>query len=332
MGEPQDKTVVPRASAALETEERLVDLVGQPELNQANFNALIKFSEQTEPLGKALDKVRKFFLSRACKGDFVSHNGKTVNVSGPGAERILSSLGLMGLSWSLTNRTHTKDEGSDNNGKWYTHWYSGEARIGGINLGIIESRCGSRDKFFGYAHGKWKDLSDVRESDIIICASRGLFKELVKVGLGLRNIPLEDAEKMGLDLSKIAKVEYGDADSRAAAEAQAPDNDGGLRGVLKSVEVARSGFKDKVKKTGPWTIYAFTLESGAVAETFDKDMFEGGQKLKGKKVVIMTKPNKNPRYSPEVVEVRMDDMPPSGAGKKEQAEPGSPDNDEPPQE
>ena len=56
-----------------------------------------------EKIEKALDKVRGFFMRRAFSGDFVSHNGKTVNVSGPGAERILSSLGLMGVGWSLTD-------------------------------------------------------------------------------------------------------------------------------------------------------------------------------------------------------------------------------------
>ena len=58
-----------------------------------------------------------------------------------------------------------------------------------IDIGDIRNRlgrAGSRDKFFGYAHGAYKDLGDVKESDIRMAARRGVIKEGIKMAqLGL---------------------------------------------------------------------------------------------------------------------------------------------------
>ena len=282
-------------------DEKIMDVVAQPDLNQSAFNAIVKFAEQTEKIGKALDKTRAFFLSRACQGDFVSHNGKTVNVSGPGSERILSSLGLMGVPWSLTDWQKTKDEGNDKYGDWYVHWYSAEAQIGNMKLGRLEGRAGSRDKFFGFKHGSWKDLADVKESDIRIAAHRGVFKELVKVGLGLRNIPIADAVAMGLVENKITIVGYEGADDQAHREATKAGADGGIVGILAGGTL-RSGTNKTTKKS--YTIYSIALDNGAIAETFDQKLYDQAKALKGKRVTLYTKPNKNPKYAPNLEAIK----------------------------
>lgn len=236
------------------------------DLNQSAFDAIVKFSEQTVKIGNALDNVRAFFFKRAFSGDFVSHNGKTVNVSGPGAERILSSLGLMGVSWSLTQWEKHKDEGRDNNGDWYTHWYSAEAQIGNMRPGRLEGRAGSRDKLFGFKDSKWKDLSDVKEPDIQMAARRCVYKELVRIGLGLRNIPIADAVAMGLDEKKIAKISFG-----SEGETKVDAAPVGTPVTIKEVNPFK-GINKTTKKE--YVKYYIVDTAGAKYQTFDEKIAE----------------------------------------------------------
>lgn len=254
------------------------------DLNQSSFDAIVKFSEQTAKIGKALDETRTFFFKRAFSGDFVSHNGKTVNVSGPGAERILSALGLMGVSWSLTNWEKHKDEGDDANGKWYTHWYSAEGQIGNMRPGRLEGRAGSRDKLFGFKGGKWKDLSDVKEPDIQMAARRCVYKELVRLGLGLRNIPIADAVAMGLDEKKIAKIEFG-------SEGETKVDASPVGTIVTIKEVKAFAKKDETDKEGKvtkkgWTRYDVIDDKGAKYSTFSESLAEKARGSIGKKCKV----------------------------------------------
>ena len=269
--------------ALADSPETAIEVVGNHDLNQSAFDAVVKFSEQTEKIGKALDRVRTFFFQRAFSGDFVSHNGKTVNVSGPGAERILSSLGLMGVSWSLTEWEKHKDEGNDNKGGWFTHWYSAEGQIGGMRPGRLEGRAGSRDKLFGYKNGKWKDLSDVKEPDIQMAARRCVYKELVRVGLGMRNIPIEEAVKMGLDPKKIAKIEFGkEGETAAAAAPRTPVEIKEVKAFSKKPEVDKDG---KMVKKG-YTRYTVIDSAGSEYNTFSESIAKIAKGLVGKKAMI----------------------------------------------
>ena len=271
-----EKSVVPLA----DTPEDEIE-VANLDLNQNAFDAIVKFSEQTDKIGKALDNVRAFFFKRAFSGDFVSHNGKTVNVSGPGSERILSSLGLMGVSWSLTGWDKHKDEGDDANGKWYTHWYSADGKIGNMNVGRLEGRAGSRDKLFGFKGGKWKDLSDVKEPDIQMAARRCVYKELVRIGLGLRNIPIADAVAMGLDEKKIAKIEFGN-------EGETKVDAAPVGQIVSIKEVKAFAKKDTGTQGQPdfkkgWTRYDVIDDKGAKYATFSESLAEKARGFIGKK-------------------------------------------------
>ncbi len=264
------------------------------DLNQSSFDAIVKFSEQTERIGKALDNTRSFFFKRAFSGDFVSHNSKTV--SGPGAERILSALGLMGVSWSLTNWEKHKDEGEDANGKWYTHWYSAEAQLGNMRPGRLEGRAGSRDKLFGFKGGKWKDLSDVKEPDIQMAARRCVYKELVRIGLGLRNIPIDDAVAMGLDAKKIAKIEFGSEGNTNTGAAPAA---AGTALLIKNVIERKITKKDG---SGTSLVYVIEDENGTKYETFSESVANAAKDLHtaGKKALFAFSPSANPKFAPKL--------------------------------
>jgi hypothetical protein len=260
-----------------ETELDIVTPTGV-ELNQNKFQAIMQFAEQTEKIGRALDSIRKFTLNRALPGDWVRH-GDNLNLSGPAAERVISALALMGVSASFTNWRYWKDTGTDKNGEWFVWFYEADVQIGGLLLEKVQGRAGSRDQFFGYAHGAWKDLADVKESDIRMAARRGVIKEGVKVALGLRSIPVDAAESLGLDPKKIKTVDYAaGAKAPAAAKAGTP---------LLIVDIKQQ--KGTNKESGkPWIKFLITDEKKAVYTTFSETLATQAKKLQdaGKKVIF----------------------------------------------
>lgn len=255
-----------------EVPERELEIVHPPdnglELNQAKFDAILRFSEQTEKVGRALDNIRKFALGRALPGDWVQH-GENINPTGPGADRILSALGLMGVEATFTNWRYWKDTGTDKNGEWFVWWYEADVQIGGLRVEKVQGRAGSRDKFFGYKSGAWKDLADVKETDIRIAARRGVIKEAVKLALGLRSIPASSAASLGLNATSIKKVEFGQDGESAQTAAPA--------GTVVGIKDVKA-FKGKNKKTGnDYVRYDVIDDKDAKYSTFDEKLAEQGR-------------------------------------------------------
>jgi hypothetical protein len=302
----------------MEAPESALEVVGDQNLNQSSYDAIIKFSEQTEKIGKALDSTRKFMLNRACNGDFITHNGKTVNVNGPGSERILSALGLMGVAWSLTDWKKYKDEGHDANGAWFTWWYSAEATLGNMKLGRIEGRASSRDKFFGFKDKKWKDLADVKEPDIQMAARRCVYKELVKIGLGMRNIPIEDAVAMGLQKEKIAKVEFGSEGETKVEAAPA-----GTSVLLTKVNRFKGTYKSGKNVGKDYVKYYLTDDKGAKYATFDEKIALSADKWVSFKtpVVIQYEVSKFGNDIKSIAEAPKAEAPAAGDAQDDQDEP-----------
>lgn len=282
--------------------DREVETLPSIELNQSKLDALIQFSQQTDKIGKALDRIRAFVMARALPGDWVQHDDK-INVTGPAAERILSSLGLMGVPVSFTKWEYAKDTGTDKNGDWFNWTYWADVEIGGLKLGRIEGRCGSRDKFFGFEYGSWKDIADVKESDVRMSARRSVFKEAIKVSLGLRGIPADQASVLGLDPSKIKKVTFG-SKKEGTAETGAQDE---FVATVAKVTIKRSKpdeVKDgKVVKKG-FTIFAIYFNNNVTAETFDTKIAEKAKELLNKKAFARTAAAKEAKYAATLVEIR----------------------------
>lgn len=248
-----------------EVKDRELEVVPEStvELNQDKFDAIVRFAENTEKAGRALDAIRKFVLGRALPGDWVRH-GDNINPTGPGADRILSALGLMGVSASFTNWRYWKDSGTDKNGEWLVWWYEADVEIGGLRIEKVQGRAGSRDKFFGYKDHAWKDIADVKETDIRMAARRGVIKDAVKTALGLRSIPASSAATLGLDQTKIKAVEFGkEGETKVdAAPAGTP---------VKIVDV--KAFKGTNKKTGKdFVRYEVYDNKGAKYSTFDEKL------------------------------------------------------------
>ena len=263
------------------------------ELNQSKFDAMIRFAEQADKIGRTLDTIRKFVLNRALPGDWVRH-GDNINLSGPGAERVLSALGLMNIEASFTNWKYWKDTGTDKNGDWFVWWYEADVQIGGLLYEKVQGRAGSRDRFFGYAHGAWKDLSEVKESDIRMAARRGVIKDGIKLALGLRSIPAEAAQSLGIDASKIKSVEYGSGGNSAASSA--PAAKAGTPLLVKDVKTRTIKKKDGSETT----VYVITDENGTAYETFSESIAKEAKRLKEAGLKAIFDHEANGKYAPKL--------------------------------
>lgn len=160
----------------------------------------------------AKQKIWRAILRLAKVGDWVvfesadpnspTNKRSSVCLSGAGADRIASSIGI-----SFTNWQERKEQGQDEKGAWYRYWYEADASFGGRTIRAM-GRAGSRDKFFGVAHGQLKELSEIDESNIRVAAYHNCMKEGVKILLGLRNIPKEEFEKAGIQLAYARRYEF----------------------------------------------------------------------------------------------------------------------------
>lgn len=279
-------------SEAIEPDTKDLEITSSVQLNVNKFDAIIAFSEKTEKFGRALDNIRNFVLGRAFPGDWIRFGDK-LELSGPAAERIISSLAMMGVSVSFTNFKYWKDVGADKNGEWFTWFYQADVDIAGLHVEGVQGRAGSRDKFFGYANGAYKDLGDVRESDIRMAARRGVIKEGIKMAMGLRSVPFEHAAKLGLDPTKIKTVEYSGG---GRTESAAPAAKAGTQLLVKSVATRTLNKKDGTKST----VYVIEDENGTKYETFSESIAKAAKEinLSGSKAIFDHEANG--RFAPKL--------------------------------
>lgn len=240
---------------------------------------IIALSEQVEPLGKALDKIRTFILGRALPGDFVEFKGDEggepyIELVGAGADRIAATVGISFVDWN-----DWKEAGTDEIGAWYNWYYRCRATFQGRSVEVV-GRAGSRDKFFGFAYGKFKDLSEVKEGDIRTAARRNCMKEGVKVMLGLRRIPKSSAATMGLDLSKLKSVEFGSKKSGTTAKGETKSFVDTVLDVIVKRDVPAKGEKRGYK------ILSIKFPGGRAVDTFDEKLAQNAKELKGKSALV----------------------------------------------
>lgn len=280
------------AEAIPEIVDRELDVITSVELNTQVVDHMIAVSKKLPQMAEAAKAIRLYGLKATLPGDFVRFGDK-VELTGPGAERILGAVGQAGVSMSFTEWNYTKDVGTDKNGEYYYWWYSAKVQIGGTHLGLIQGRAGSRDLFFGKAHGTWKDLSEVREADIRMAARRGVFKEAIKCYFGLRGIPFASCETLGIETSKIKTVEHG---SGGNTQASAPAAKAGTPLIVKSVNTRTIHKKDKTTST----VYVITDENGTAYETFSESIAKAAKALMESKEKAIFDHEPNGNFAPKL--------------------------------
>lgn len=163
---------------------------------------IIAVSKRIDALVEAHNKIRKAVLKLALPGDWVIFDAgdgkeKKAGLGAAGALRVASTVGISFRNWEAK-----KEAGSDDHGEWYRWDYECDCEFRG-NVVRVYGRAGSRDKFFGKAHGAYKTLSDINEGDIKMAARRSAMKEGVKVQLGLHNIPASVLKELGVPVEEL---------------------------------------------------------------------------------------------------------------------------------
>lgn len=252
---------------ANEVIEKEVEVITTEDIGPNKVDAILALAARVDALGPALDKIRTFVLKRALTGDWVKFGGKNsvgakLALVGPGAERIAHDLGVSFTDWGEPK----KEEGTDEYGRFYTYYYFCTVRLGGQVIERVEGRASSRDRFFGYESGKWKDLKDVKEPDIRTAARRCAMKEGVKLILGLRSIPEQDAQALGLDSSKVVSVEFGSGGSTTVNQPRTE------KSVTKALQVKSLDLKKKSGKGDrAWELFTATMSDGTKADYFKSE-------------------------------------------------------------
>lgn len=155
-----------------------------------------------------MDKLIDWALRSTNHQDWVDQNGKPW-LQGSGAEKVARRFGI---KWS--GLVYEKIISEDEKGKFYFYKVTGNMRIAIGDLDEIEAigTCSSKDQFFAVKYEGdekvFKPLSEVDETNIMKSAFTNFIINGVTRLLGLRNLSWEQVKKAGVDISKIAKVEY----------------------------------------------------------------------------------------------------------------------------
>lgn len=268
----------------VETAEQEKEIINAPvPVNEDKIDALIAAAEKIDALGKALDKFRTFVLQRALPGDWVSFKEKgsdeeTLELIGAATDRIAAALGVSFVDWR-----DYKESGNDEKGAWYIWYYECTTTWQGRRIERVTGRAGSRDRFFGMAHGALKPLADVNEGDIRTAARRNCMKEGVKLMLGLRRIPKSAAAKMGLDVSKVRSVEFTKGDKVPPKE--------GAAVTIADVTTKKLKYKNGPKAGQEFLKYIVKDSTGFECSTLSEKVAELARIVKdnGERVILGTK-------------------------------------------
>lgn len=243
------------------------------DLNKGKYDSLLALADKIDAVVAAQSKIRTALLRVAMPGDFVKF-GEKVELTGPGSERIGAAIGM-----NVSGIRDEKQSWDDKNGSAFTWRYIGNVSVGNRLIEGVEGRASSRDKFFGFENGAWKELADVKEADIRTAARRSLYKEGVKLLLGIRALPADDAylTSLGLDPKKVKSVKFDSKASGAGADGAKKE----LRATVKEVGT-RTTKNNK-------TVYVVHFANGDKADTFSKTLAETAKGLAGKAVIAKVK-------------------------------------------
>lgn len=192
-----------------------------------HVDAVIAFAAKAAEYQKAMDTIRNMIIKQSYANDWISHSREgvaesdmTANIGAAAAERIASLVGIQERNWTKGEKIWTEDRTG------YTWIFEADFGYRGRWVHAI-GQAGTKDKFFGYANGQWKDVSDVREDDIKKAAFRACRKEGVRTLLGLRNIPVTKLGELGFDKGRIKFAAFQSKVS-ASEKAQAAVSGGSL--------------------------------------------------------------------------------------------------------
>lgn len=211
----------------------------------------LALAENIVKLVEAQNKIRMALLGLAQIGDWVVFGDEEkvkAELNFAGAMRIGSTLGCSFMNWSAE-----KETGTDERGTWFRWNYECDAVFRGRTVRVY-GRASSRDKFFGKAHGKFKQVIDVDEGDIRMAARRGAMKEGVKVLFGLHHMDPAELSKVGVRLEHASNVKFQTQEAKSEETKTV---------TIQVKEVT-------MKKGATWVKYSIIDTNGEIYSTFSE--------------------------------------------------------------
>lgn len=210
--------------------------------------------------------------------------GKNACLSSAGAERISAHFPI-----SITDVKREKVDFEDDKGKGYRYIYSGKASLGDREV-FIQGAYSTREAFFGVEAGELKLVEDISETNVMTAAYHRMRGEAIKTLLGLRNIPVEEFEKIGI--GKSTSNMGGHTFETKEKKEPLPSPDRGVQRELFNLLVAMhgEGFVFDYGEKGPEITECGDVEAQvAIAlsvESLSTFVGKDGRKIMGKSSVI----------------------------------------------
>ena len=237
------------------------DILSPEEFSDARINALLAYTKNLPKLRQANDSMLRYSLSIAAPGDWVVFSGKdgreTAELSWAGADRIARELGINWVDW----KTPRKEVLADSNGEYFIWWYECTTTFRERRIEMTKGRASSRDKFFGYEHGAWKEMGDVRADNVETAAWRNARKEGVKIALGISRMPVDTLVSLGIKREVLKSVEFQSKSKQLSAEDTKAADDGLIRRKIAVSNVTKGG-EGKNAKGQPWIRWDITDAEG----------------------------------------------------------------------
>lgn len=185
----------------------------------------IDVEQHIKVMGRSIEhykQIKVLSLKLTKEADWVFQD-KQPYLMDRGAEQI-------GIAWGVDIPARPGDkieveviEKEDSKGKYKLYMAKGSAYSKKLDRTVSDiGTCSERDKFFTMAQGKPIELHKVDVTNLYKKAVTNLHNRLIKRVTGIINADLDDLKEAGLDVSKIAKIEYKKgqkkADSRLSKE------------------------------------------------------------------------------------------------------------------
>ncbi|HOM62180.1 MAG TPA: hypothetical protein PLP49_12185 [Anaerohalosphaeraceae bacterium] len=159
--------------------------------------------------------IEKILLTQTYPEDWQEFGGKMC-LSSAGAERVARLFDIQ-----FFDVRSKKEEFTDSIGKGYRYIFEGKASMGGRTI-YAQGTYSTRDKFFGFSNGSYKDAVEINENNIRNAAYHIFIGNAVKALLGLRGIPKEKWEQImrsaGAQPEKAKAVKFADSSKGGTTE------------------------------------------------------------------------------------------------------------------
>ncbi len=181
--------------------EKNLELFDQPTELALPEDELERLAVLAERRVEAVRTIERAALRMTNHHDWVDMAGRPY-LTATGAEKLGALFGI-----SITDLQVEEVTREDDKGRWIEFVARAKFSMGSRQIEAIGT-ASSRSKFFGWAKGELKpieevDLPSIRKAAISNCKRNGILTLL-----GLRSPTYEDLKAAGVDVSRIARVEF----------------------------------------------------------------------------------------------------------------------------